>query len=151
MRKGDEMKAFEVLMVEDNRGDVILVQEAMRKAGLSHRLSVVPDGIEAMAYLRRQGKYADATRPDQIILDLKLPRKSGREVLDEIQPDPLLNNIPLVVFSSSRSELESARSCKLRAKNYVVKPSTFEGYVEFVQLIEEHRQARLKKETPGPS
>ena len=126
-------------------------REAMRKAGLSYRLTVVPDGIEAMAYLRRQGKYADATRPDQIILDLKLPRKSGREVLDEIQPDPFLHDIPLVVFSSSKSELASARSCKLRAKSYIVKPSTFEGYVEFVQLIEKYRQAGLKEETSEPS
>jgi CheY-like chemotaxis protein len=142
------MKPFEVLMVEDNRGDVVLVREAMRKAGLSYRLTVVPDGIEAMAYLRRQGKYAGATRPDQIILDLKLPRKNGREVLDEIQLDPFLHDIPLVVFSSSKSELASARSCKLQAESYIVKPSTFEGYVEFVQFIEKYRQADLKEETP---
>ena len=138
-------------MVEDNRGDVILVQEAIRKAGLSYRLTVVPNGIEAMAYLRRQGKYTDATRPDQIILDLKLPRKSGLEVLDEIQPNPLLQDIPLVVFSSSKSELASARSRNSQANHYIVKPSTFEGYVKFVQLIEKHRQADLKEETPEPS
>ena len=145
------MKSLEVLMVEDNRGDVILVQEAMRKAGLTHRVRVVKDGVEALEYLRRQGSYAAATRPDLIILDLKLPRKSGREVLDEIQPDPFLNDIPLVVFSSSQSELASARSHKFRAKSYIVKPSTFEGYVEFVQIIEKYRQAGLKEETPEPS
>jgi CheY-like chemotaxis protein len=74
-----------------------------------------------------------------VILDLKLPRKSGREVLDEIQPDPFLGKIPFLVFSSSRSELESARSCKLQAKDFIVNPSTFEGYVEFVQRIEKYQ------------
>jgi two-component system, chemotaxis family, response regulator Rcp1 len=145
------MKSFEILMVEDNRGDVVLVKEAMRKAGMAHRVRVVQDGVEALEYLRRQGPYVAATRPDLIILDLKLPRKSGREVLDEIQPDPFLNDIPLVVFSSSKAELASVQSCKFRARNYIVKPSTFEGYVEFVQLIAKYQQAGFKEETPEPS
>jgi CheY-like chemotaxis protein len=137
------MKSYEILMVEDNRGDVVLLQEAVRKTGLGYHINVVPDGVEALSYLHKQGKYAEAIMPDLIILDLKLPRKSGREVIDEIQLDPSLYAIPLIVFSSSRSELELARAHKLPGQKYVVKPSKFEGYVQFVQSIEDIRQARV--------
>ncbi|OGV73192.1 MAG: hypothetical protein A3K19_30120 [Lentisphaerae bacterium RIFOXYB12_FULL_65_16] len=116
------------------------MQEAFLAAGLSCRVSVVPDGVEAMAYLCRQGKYAAAIRPDLIVLDLKLPRKSGREVLEEIRPDPDLSEIPLVVLSSSRSELELARPRTLPGQCCMAKPSTFGGYLELVRAIEAFRR-----------
>ena len=128
-------------MVEDNRGDVVLVEEALAKAGLGHTVNVVPDGVEAMDYLRRQGKYAGAARPDLIVLDLKLPRKSGREVLDEIRPDPAFNAIPIVILSSSRSELETARLHSRQEERCIAKPTTFAGYVDLVKVIEAFRQA----------
>jgi len=135
------MKPVEVLMVEDNRGDVVLVREAMAAAGFEHCLNVVPDGVEAMAYLHRKGPYAHAARPDLVVLDLKLPRKSGREVLDEIRPDPDLNRIPIVILSSSKSELELARSQYRPEERCIAKPSTFGNYVELVKLIETFRLA----------
>ena len=139
------MKTVEILMVEDNRGDVVLVREALKKAGLAHRLNVVPDGVEAMEYLRRQGKHAEAGRPDLIVLDLKLPRKSGREVLDDILPDSSLRDIPLVILSSSRSELERARARPAPVPVCMVKPSTFGGYVDLVQTLETVRKAGQQK------
>lgn len=133
------MRKIEVLMVEDNRGDVVLVEEAMAKAGLAHTVTVVPDGVEAMDYLHRRGAYAEAARPDLIVLDLKLPRKSGREVLAEIRPDSALNAIPVVILSSSRSELEVARAHGRPEERCIAKPTTFAGYVDLVKVIEEFR------------
>jgi CheY-like chemotaxis protein len=133
-------KVVEVLMVEDNRGDIVLLEEAMRKAGLSNRVNTVKDGVEAMEYLRKQGEFAGAARPDLIVLDLKLPRKGGREVLDEIKRDPELKDICLVVLSSSRSELALAMANKQSAPTCMVKPSTFEGYVQLVKDIEAFRK-----------
>ena len=128
-----------VLMIEDNRGDVVLVREAVAKAGLAYRITVVPDGVEAMEYLRRRGKHADAPRPDLIILDLKLPKKGGWEVLDDIRPDPTLNGLPVVLLSSSVSELEIAQSHRRPNERCIVKPSTFEGYVTAVRTMDEFR------------
>lgn len=134
------MRKIEVLMVEDNRGDVVLVQEATARVGLAQTLTVVPDGVEAMDYLHRRGAYADAVRPDLIVLDLKLPRKSGREVLDEIRRDPALSALPVVILSSSRSELEVARSGGRPEERCIAKPATFVGYVDLVKVIEEFRR-----------
>ncbi len=135
----------EVLLVEDNRGDVILIQEAMEHAGLTHAVNVASDGVEAMKFLRRSGKYTHAPRPDLILLDLKLPRKNGREVLAEILPDPTLCTIPVIILSSSRSELELARTYKLPPECYIVKPSTFEGFVELVRTLETLRHRSPEK------
>ena len=132
---------IEVLMIEDNRGDVVLVREAMATVGLNHRLTVVPDGVEAMRYLNRDGEHAGATRPALIILDLNLPRKSGLDVLDEIQLDPSLRDIPVFLLSSSLSELDKARSRGLPPQGQKPKPSTFAGYIEMVMAIEAYRQA----------
>ena len=140
------VKPTEILIVEDNRGDVVLMQEAIEGEGLSCHVVVLPDGVEAMAYLHREGKYAGAVRPDLIVLDLKLPRKGGREVLEEIRPDPELNAIPLVVLSSSRSELQLARPRTLAGQCCMVKPSTFAGYLELVQTTEAFRQQHSKGE-----
>jgi CheY-like chemotaxis protein len=136
------MKTVEILMVEDNRGDVVLVEEAMAKMGLTHAVTVVTDGVEAMDYLCRRGAYAGAARPDLIVLDLKLPRKSGREVLEEITRDPALDAIPIVIVSSSRSELEIARSHGRPEVRCMAKPATFAGYVDLVTVMEEFRCAR---------
>ena len=134
-------KAIEVLMVEDNRGDVVLVQEAVATAGLHYHITVVPDGVEALDYLQRRGRHAEATRPDLIVLDLKLPRRSGREFIADINPDPVLRCIPTVVLSSSRSELEVAQAQGSPSRICMVKPNTFPGYVEAAQRIEAFRQA----------
>jgi CheY-like chemotaxis protein len=140
------MKAVEVLMVEDNRGDVVLVEAAIEKAGLPYHVTVVSDGAEAVEFLLRRGNYADAPRPDLIMLDLKLPRKNGCEVLYEIQPDPVVGKIPLVLLSSSKSELKRARSYGLPAECYLAKPSTFQGYVDLVAAIEVFRCKTLNEE-----
>jgi CheY-like chemotaxis protein len=134
---------IEVLMVDDNKGDTILVKEAIAKAELPYHMNVVKDGVAAMDYLRR----VDAPRLGLIILDLKLPRKTGREVLQEIQADDVLRAIPLIVLSSSRSELEKTQPAGLPDRCFIVKPSTFTGYVQMIQAVEAHRR-ELHKEEP---
>lgn len=133
------MNPIDVLMVEDNPGDVVLLREALAKAGINYGIIVVRDGVEAIDYLHGQGEHTGATRPALIILDLKLPRKSGREVLDEINRNDALLAIPLVVFSSSRSELALARSQSSPYRCYMVKPSTFAGYVTLAGSMETFR------------
>jgi two-component system, chemotaxis family, response regulator Rcp1 len=130
-------KLPEVLLVDDNPADVDLTQEAL--AGGRHRshISNVPDGEEAVAFLRCAGRYADAARPDLVILDLNLPRKDGRAVLAETKADPNLRNIPIVVFSTSRSMLDIARSYELGANCYVSKPGNLDDYFQVLQSIEE--------------
>ncbi len=142
------MKPVEVLMIEDNRGDVVLVEAAIEKAGLPYRVTVVSDGAEAVEFLHRRGQYAAACRPDLIMLDLKLPRKNGCEVLDEIRLDPLVAEIPLVLLSSSKSELKRARSYGLPPECYLEKASTYQGFIELVQAIEVFRCKALKERQP---
>jgi two-component system response regulator len=134
------MKAVEVLMVEDNRGDVVLVQAAIEEAGLPYHVTVVSDGAEALEFLHRRGKYSESSRPDLIMLDLKLPRKNGCEVLDEIRLDPAVGHIPLVLLSSSKSELKRARSYGLPPECYLEKAATFQDFVELVRTIEAFRR-----------
>jgi len=138
------MRPVEVLMVEDNRGDVVLVEAAIEKAGLPYQVTVVSDGAEAVEFLHRRGKHAESPQPDLIMLDLKLPRKNGCEVLDEIRIDPLLAKTPLVLLSSSKSELKRARSYGLPDECYLEKPSTYLGFVELVQAIEVFRDKAVK-------
>lgn len=142
-----EVKEVNVLMVEDNRGDVVLIEEAIRAAGVDYRVTVVRDGVAALEYLRRQGAYAEASRPDLILLDLKLPRMSGREVLADLVADPVLHDIPVAVLSSSRSELELARIGRQPNYTSFAKPSTFAGCIELLHAIEAFRQGTLK---PAP-
>ena len=130
------MHPIEVLMVEDNLGDVVLFREALIKAGVNYQINVAKDGVDALEYLRGLGKYTHPTRPDLILLDLKLPRKNGREVMDDLRLDSDLNTILLIVLSSSRSELALAHLQNLPEQNYIVKPSTFAGYVALVKQIE---------------
>jgi len=123
------------LLVEDNPGDVRLTQEALKNHKVKNNLHVVTDGEEAIAFLRKQGKYKDAPRPDIILLDLNLPKKDGREVLAEIKSDPLLKAIPVVVITSSEAEQDIIKSYNLNANCYVTKPVNFDQFIKVVQSI----------------
>ena len=125
-----------ILMVEDNEGDVLLAKEALKRAKVANTVTVVCDGVEALAYLKKQGKHAGAPRPDLILLDLNLPRVDGRQVLAEIKPDPDLRQIPVVVLTSSAAEQDIARAYDLHANCYVVKPVDFDSLLQVVKSIE---------------
>jgi CheY-like chemotaxis protein len=126
----------EILLVEDNSGDVELTREALDVAKVNNNLQVVSDGIEAIAYLRRQGPYAAAPRPDLILLDLNLPRKDGREVLAEIKADEELRVIPVVVLTTSRADEDILESYRLNANSYINKPGNFDGFADVVRAID---------------
>lgn len=128
---------IEVLLVEDNPGDVRLTREALIEGKVRNNLSVVPDGVEALAFLRREGRYAEAARPDVILLDLNLPRKDGREVLEEIKADPALRSIPVVVLTSSEAERDIARAYALHANCYITKPVDLDQFITVVKSIED--------------
>jgi chemotaxis family two-component system response regulator Rcp1 len=125
-------KPIEILLVEDNPGDVRLTREAFADATVRQNLSVVGDGEEAMAFLRRQGDYATAPRPDLILLDLNLPRKSGREVLAELKHDSGLLSVPVVVMTASEAEVDIVNSYHLNANTYVTKPVDLDCFVDIV-------------------
>jgi len=128
---------IEVLLVEDDPGDVLMTREAFEEHKLRNRLSVVSDGDEALAYLRQEGIHRDAPRPDLILLDLNLPRRDGREVLSEIKSDPELRRIPVVVLTTSQADEDILRSYQLHANAYVTKPVDFERFVSVVKQIDE--------------
>jgi two-component system, chemotaxis family, response regulator Rcp1 len=128
---------IQILMVEDNEGDVVLTIEALKEAKISNCVQVVRDGVEALAYLRQENEYAAVTRPDLILLDLNLPRKDGRQVLAEIKADPGLRPIPVVVLTSSNAEQDVAKSYDLHANCYIVKPVNFAGLMAVVKSIQE--------------
>jgi CheY-like chemotaxis protein len=130
-------RQIEVLLVEDDPGDVLMTKEAFEDYKLQNTLHVVNDGAEAMDFLRRQGKHADAPRPDLVLLDLNLPRMDGREVLQAIKSDPELASIPVVVLTTSEAEEDILRSYKLHANAYVSKPVDFERFVQVVRQIDE--------------
>jgi two-component system, chemotaxis family, response regulator Rcp1 len=130
------VRPIELLLVEDSEPDVRLTQEALREAKVKNRLSVVDDGVEALKFLRRQGPYADAPRPDLILLDLNLPRKDGRQVLEEIKNDASLKCIPVVILTTSKSEEDVLRAYQLHANCYITKPVDFNRFMEVVQSIE---------------
>ena len=144
------MNPIEVLMVEDNPGDVLLVQEAVAETGLAYNIHVVRDGVEAMEYLRAKGRHCGAARPDLVVLDLKLPLKGGREVLGEVRRDPSLHGIPIVLLSSSRSEMELVKAQRQSPKSCMVKPGTFKGYCNLVRAIESFRQETETTENKDP-
>jgi two-component system, chemotaxis family, response regulator Rcp1 len=131
-----DARPIEILLVEDNPGDVRLTQEALREGRIRNRLSVVEDGEEAMRYLRREGEFAQAARPDVVILDLNLPRMNGREVLREMKGDPRLKSIPVVVLSSSEAEQDVVAAYDLHANCYVTKPVDLDQFVRAIQSIE---------------
>ncbi|ACY17135.1 response regulator [Haliangium ochraceum] len=128
---------IEILLVEDNPADVDLTQETLSYAKIRNRLQVVHDGEQALAYLRREGEYAEAVRPDLILLDLNLPRKDGREVLAELKADPDLRTIPVVVLTSSDTERDVVRSYDLGANCYVTKPVDLDQFADVVRTIED--------------
>lgn len=130
-------KPVEILLAEDNPGDVVLTKKALEQGKLANNLHVVEDGIEAMEYLRQEGEYTDAVRPDLILLDLNMPRKDGKEVLADINEEDGLSRIPVVVLTSSESEEDIARSYELSANAYLTKPVDFDGFVEIVNRLED--------------
>jgi chemotaxis family two-component system response regulator Rcp1 len=130
-------RPIEILLVEDNPGDVRLTIEAFKEGKMHNRLQVVNDGVEALACLRRQGKYVDAPRPDIVLLDLNLPKKDGREVLIEIKGDSDLKRIPVVILTTSEAEEDIRRAYDHSANCYITKPVDFEQFMKVVKCIEE--------------
>ena len=128
--------SLEVLLIEDNPGDVELTQIALEDSKISVHLSVVEDGVEAMAFLHKEAKYAIIPTPDIILLDLNLPKKDGREVLAEIKADNLLRRIPVVVLTTSQAEEDVLKAYNLSANCYITKPVDFDQFVKIVQSIE---------------
>jgi CheY-like chemotaxis protein len=133
----ERIATIEVLLVEDDPGDVLMTKEAFEEHGTGNRLTVVPDGAEALAYLRREGDYADAVRPDLILLDLNLPKRDGREVLAEIKNDSDLHQIPVVVLTTSQADEDILRSYQLHANAYVTKPVDYDKFIAVVRQIEQ--------------
>ena len=131
------MKPIEILLVEDNPGDVDLAREAMENGKMINTLHVVGDGEAALAFLRRKGKYAGAPRPDLILLDLNLPKKDGREVLAEIKSDPDLQRIPVVILTTSKAEEDILKTYNLHANCYITKPIDLNQFIKVVQAIKE--------------
>jgi len=128
---------IEILLVEDNPGDVRLTVEGLKESKVRNNLHVTRDGVEAMAFLRREGQHARAVRPDLILLDLNLPRMDGREVLSELKSDPKLKTIPVVVLTTSRAEQDVLRSYELQANCYITKPVDLEQFISVVKSIED--------------
>ena len=137
MSTPEHVQVIDVLLVEDDPGDVVLIQEAFADNKVRNRLHCVADGVEAIEFLRREGEYADAQRPDLILLDLNLPRKDGREVLAEVKADAELASIPVVVLTTSKAEEDVLRSYKLHANAYVTKPVDFDRFVEVIRRIDD--------------
>ncbi|RKS75292.1 response regulator receiver domain-containing protein [Motilibacter peucedani] len=128
---------IDVLLVEDDPGDVLMTREAFEDNKVANNLHVVSDGAKALEFLRREGDYADAPTPDLILLDLNLPRKDGREVLSEIKNDPALRTIPVVVLTTSEAQEDVVRSYSLHANAYVTKPVDFERFIAVVRQIDD--------------
>ena len=133
----DGKSPIEVLLVEDDPGDVLMTQEAFEEHKLRNRLTVVSDGEQALSYLRKEGPYAGVVSPDLILLDLNLPRRDGREVLAEIKKDEELCRIPVVVLTTSQADEDILRSYQLHANAYVNKPVDFERFISVVRQIDE--------------
>lgn len=127
---------FEILLVEDNPGDVLLTKEAFREGRLAHRLWVTGDGEEALKFLHKEGKFADVPRPDLILLDLNLPKFDGRQVLEVLKSDPALRQIPVVVLTTSDAEQDIWRAYKLHANCYLTKPIEMEDFLRKMRCVE---------------
>jgi len=134
---GSFVSPIEILLVEDSPSDVRLTQEALKEEKLHNNLHVVSDGVEAMAFLRREGKYAKAPRPDLILLDLNLPKKDGREVLKEIKDDDHLKSIPVVVLTVSKAEEDVLKTYHLHANCYITKPLDLHQFSRVVRSIKD--------------
>jgi two-component system response regulator len=130
-------RPIEVLLVEDDPGDVVLTKEAFADNKVGNNLHVVSDGEEALRFLRQEGEFAESPRPDLILLDLNLPRKDGREVLEEVKEDPELRRIPVVILTTSEAEEDILRSYHLHANAYVAKPVDFDQFIKVVRHIDD--------------
>ena len=126
-----------IFLVEDNRGDIRLIEEALKRSTVPHEIVTVRNGMDAMSYLHREGEYSDALRPDLILLDLNLPRKDGREVLAEIKADPELRRIPVVVLTTSKNDDDISQSYDLHVNCYITKSRNLSQLFEIVKGIEE--------------
>ncbi len=136
-RRRGECRPIEILMVEDNPGDVRLTVEALKEGKVRNNLHTVPDGVQAMAFLRRQGQYAKVPRPDLVLLDLNLPKMDGREVLAEIKEDPDLRRLPVVILTVSKAEQDILKSYNLHANCYITKPVDLDQFLGVVKSIED--------------
>ncbi|MCJ7647943.1 MAG: response regulator [Candidatus Lokiarchaeota archaeon] len=132
-----KIKPIEVLLVEDNPGDIRLTKEAMKEAKIINNLNVVEDGVEALAYLRKKGNFKGVKRPDLILLDINLPKKNGREVLAEIKQDIHLKQIPVVILTVSNAEEDIIKTYELHANCYITKPVDMEQFTKVVKSIDE--------------
>jgi CheY-like chemotaxis protein len=137
MQTSQKVRPVQILLVEDNPGDVRLTMEALKEAKVLNKLTVVKDGIEALALLRREGPHAGAARPDLILLDLNLPRKDGREVLAEIKADDDLKRIPVVILTTSQDEQDVLKTYNLYANCYITKPVDLDQFITVVKSIED--------------
>lgn len=137
MSVSELVKPIEILLIEDNPGDVRLTKEALKETKVINKLTVMKNGLEAMAFLRREGPYAEAARPHLILLDLNLPMKDGREVLAEIKADEVLRRIPVVVLTTSRDEQDILKSYNLYANCYITKPVDLDQFITVVKSIED--------------
>ncbi|GAA5511884.1 response regulator rcp1 [Deinococcus carri] len=130
-----EATPIEILLVEDSEPDIMLTEEAFAAAGITNRLHVTRDGVEALAFLRQQEEYAEAPRPDVILLDINMPRMNGLEVLAELKRDPLLMTIPVIVLTTSQADEDILRSYQAHAASYVVKPIDFTHFYQAIQAL----------------
>ncbi len=144
-----ESRPIEILLVEDNPGDVRLTIELFKECRIKNRMSVVNDGVEAMAFLRREGEYADAPRPDMILLDLNLPRMDGREVLAEVKRDDMLKRIPVVVLTISKAEEDILKTYDSHANCFITKPVNLDQFIKVVQSIEDFWLSIVKLPSNG--
>ena len=135
MNVRNKFKTVEILLIEDNPGDVRLTIEALKESKIINNLNVVYDGIEALSYLQKEGIYKDKPRPDLIILDLNLPKKDGREVLGEIKSEDSLKQIPIVILTTSEAEEDIIKSYELHANCYITKPVNMEQFIKVVKSV----------------
>lgn len=138
MPEAPGVRLIQILLVEDSPGDVLLTREALREGRVANELNVVGDGEQALRYLRREGEYADRVRPDIVLLDLNLPRKDGREVLEEVKADPELRRIPVIVLTTSNRDEDVVRAYDAHANSYIRKPVDLEKFMRVVRSIEDY-------------
>jgi chemotaxis family two-component system response regulator Rcp1 len=138
------VRPVEILLVEDSPTDADLAIEALSEGKIINHLHLVEDGVEALLYLKQQGKYQDALRPDVILLDLNLPRKSGLEVLADVKSDPHLKTIPVVILTTSAADEDILKSYSLYANCYITKPIDFEQFTKVIRMIEDFWLAVVK-------
>lgn len=135
---------MEILLVEDNPGDALLTREAFSYGRLQNHLNVVDDGEKALAYLRGEGKYSDVRRPDIVLLDLNLPKKDGREILAEIEADPNLREIPVVILTSLQAQEDILKAYNLNVKSYLTKPVDLDRFIKALRDIDDFRLCVVK-------